>query len=1020
MNLSASQTILDFKNIFQALPGLYLILSPELTIIAVSDSYLAATLTAREEILGKYVFDVFPDNPHDAESKSVASLKSSLNYVLEHRQSHFMPTTRYDVPSPGSSGHTFERRYWAPCNTPVLAEDGTVAYIIHEVRNVTEQVQVEKEIASRQHNLLLMAEAAGGAVWECDIPNNKMTWSASYKDIFGYDDDALETVPGRWSELVHPDDLQQARKSIDRVVAAKGKTWTGQYRYRKADNSYTTVLDHGYILYDLEGRPVHMLGTMVDLSKQLEQERKLKESNSRFELIAKATNDVIWDWNLLDDSLWWNEGMQTLYGYKAEAIEPTIVSWTNYIHPDDLLRVKESIHHVIDSGETNWESEYRFRCANGSYKIILDRGYVIHNPEGAPVRMIGAMLDITEAKRLEQQQQESTAFARRILESLPLMAWTATPNGAVDYYSQSWFDYTGANFDELKAWGWSNIIHPDDADETLRLWKEALLNGEPYAGENRWKSAKTGTYRWFLARAVPIRDEEGNITMWAGSHTDIHDQKTLQQQLEESSRKFLFLSESIPQMVWSANPDGHIDYTNHRWYEYTKMSEESLGFGWAPAIHPDELQNLMGTWMHCVATGDPLEFEVRFQDMEAKTYRWFLLRALPMRNEGKEIVKWFGTATDIHDQKQLMQQLEETTRRFRFLGDSIVQLVWITDASGYHEYFNQRWRDYTGLTLEESMGFIWNDVLHPEDQQRAWDRWQHSLRTGEFYEIEYRFRNGRDGTYRWFLGQAMPMRDNDGNILKWFGTCTDIEDHKRAEEELLEKNLELERINQDLDSFVYTASHDLKLPIINMAGIFEELTQNASFNDPDAPRMIDMFNKSLQQIHSTIHDLAEVVKVQRIDEREREQVQLEQLVEDVQVSIQDLLRDTRATIITDFSAAPGIAFIKANLKSIFYNLITNAIKYRAHDRQPMVHLSTRHKGDYIELKVQDNGMGIDMNKHQSKLFQMFKRFHNHVHGSGLGLYIVNRLLTNNGGYINIESTLNEGTTFYLYFKQKKA
>lgn len=371
--------------------------------------------------------------------------------------------------------------------------------------------------------------------------------------------------------------------------------------------------------------------------------------------------------------------------------------------------------------------------------------------------------------------------------------------------------------------------------------------------------------------------------------------------------------------------------------------------------------------------------------------------------------------------KVLQEQLQESEQKFRFLTESIPQMVWTATADGVTDYFNKRWITYTGLSFEESTGpESWLKALHPDDLQMAFERWQYSVQTGEYYEIEYRIRNGRRGSYRWFLGQGIPMRDAQGNIVRWFGTCTDIEDHKKAEEELVEKNLELERINQDLDSFVYTASHDLKLPIVNMAGIFNELTLSTEFKDPDAPQLISMFNKSLEQIYVTINDLAEVVKVQKSHTRTQELINLQDVTEKVKISIQDTLQATGAIITTDFVEVPALAFGKANLKSILYNLISNGIKYRKQDQKPVIHLSTTRKGDYVELKVQDNGIGIDMNKHQNKLFQMFKRFHNHVSGSGLGLYIVNRLLTNSGGYINIESTINEGTTFYLYFKQKQA
>ncbi len=990
----------------------------DLTILAATDYFLEATAKPREALIGHNYFQVFPENAATGHTGYRRELQEACRCAIQQKQTCQLPVLPYNFRAPGAHGS--RELYWKGSVTPVLDAREEVAYLLHEIREVTEEINREKESQAGHLNLLLMAKAVGATVWEAYIASNRLTFSEAYREVFGYTEDPLVHELKIWDQHLHPDDVMKTRHSINATIAARGKFWTGEYRYLKADGTYTPVLDHGYIMYDYKGKPLRMVGTMIDLSRQKTQESKLKESNERFELIARATNDVIWDWNLEDDTIWWNDGFKNLFGYKEEEIEPTAISWTSRMHPDDAARVKRLIHTVIESGNTYWQDEYRFRCASGTYLTIQDNGYVMHDASGKPVRMIGAMLDITERRRIEQKLQESVAHSRHIMESLPLMTWTATPDGLVDYYNHRWFDYTGSTLEEMKDWGWEKFIHPDDAAAAKQQWLHSLATGEPFTSQSRWRSARDGNYRWFLARSLPIRDQSGAITKWVGSHTDIEDNKQTLLALEETSRKLRFLAESIPQIVWSANPDGNIDYFNKRWYQYTHMSqEESLAFGWRPALHPDDRQTTVTTWLQSIHTGEPYNLHLRLRNIYTDTYRWFLARAMPMRDEQGRITKWFGTATDIHDQIELQEELEQSEKQLRFLAESIPQIVWTTDPTGYHDYFNKRWTEYTGMSLAESIGFTWKEVLHPDDRKPAWERWQHSLRTGEYYEIEYRFQNIHDGVYRWFLAQAMPMRDERGNIVKWFGTCTDIEDHKKAEEELLEKNLELKRMNYDLDSFVYTASHDLKLPIINMAGIFEELTRNIEFRDPDAQKMIGMFNKSLRQIHNTIHELSEVVKVQKNDARDLELVNLEQLTSDVLESIQETILNTGARLATDFSEAPVIAFSRANLKSIFYNLISNAIKYRDHTRVAEISLSTAVKGEFIELRVQDNGMGIDMNKHQNKLFQMFKRFHNHVNGSGLGLYIVNRLLTNSGGYINIESTLNEGTTFYLYFNQKK-
>lgn len=1004
----------DFVALFESLPGLYLLLSPDLKIQAATKSYLGAIHVEAKEIIGKYFLDAFPNSSHPNNAEALGKIEIALVKSLREKDTTNLGKLRLDT----SAGH---EAYWEATNTPVFDSEGNLTYIIHEARNITEQVMAERNAQKYQSHLELMSLTANGTLWECDITKGIISWSESYKKLFGYAAQRSSFKISDWSKVVHPDDTDLIRKTFHQLFQEQRSEFTLEYRFKRADGSYADVISRGYAIYDANSAPLRIIGSTNDISLQKHHERQLADITERFRCVATATNDVIWDWNLLDNTVWWNEGYKLLFGHTHDQNTLDVSSWTDYLHPDDFNRVKTSIYGAINGGKTLWESEYRFKCADGSYKLILDKGSVLCDDTNRPIRMIGAMIDITEKKQFEAQLQDSSDRINQILETLPLMTWTATPDGYVNYYSNRWFEFTGSNFEVMQGSGWQELIHPDDQEETFKLWKESITTGKPFVIENRWFSGADNAYRWFLGRAVPLYDQQGNITLWVGSHTEIEEQKQMMLAQKESNEKLRVLSESIPHIVWSGDATGNVDYFNEQWYAYTKMTEEeTLGFGWGPALHPDDRQSTVADWLHAINTGEKYERELRLRNINTQDYRWFLARALPARNDEGQITKWFGTATDIHDTIILREQLQESEKQFRFLADSIPQMVWTATPTGYHDYFNRRWLDYTKLTLEESIGMIWNDLLHPDDRQRAWDRWQHSLRTGDYYDIEYRFRDGHSGNYRWFLGLAMPMRDEEGNIVRWFGTCTDIEDHKKAEEELMEKNLELERINQDLDSFVYTASHDLKLPIINMAGVFEELTREADFKDPEAPRMIEMFDASLKQLHNTIHDLSEVVRVQKTKDRELVNISLYDTTQDVLTSLQEMVRESNIQVHLDFEEAPLVAFTRASLKSILYNLISNAIKYRAHDRVPELRLETAIKGNFIELKVTDNGLGIDMSRHHGKLFQMFKRFHSHVKGSGLGLYIVNRLLNNHGGYIDIESTINQGTTFYLYFKQKKS
>ena len=154
----------------------------------------------------------------------------------------------------------------------------------------------------------------------------------------------------------------------------------------------------------------------------------LRTSEERFRLLANATNDAIWDWDLVTDTVWWNEGFEKLFGYRREEVEPTVKSWTDYIHPDDLTRVTDGIHHVIDHGGEAWTDEYRFRCQDGSYAYVLDRGHVIRDAGGKGVRMIGGMTDMTERRQTEDALRESNEKFHLLADHIIDAFWIRSPD----------------------------------------------------------------------------------------------------------------------------------------------------------------------------------------------------------------------------------------------------------------------------------------------------------------------------------------------------------------------------------------------------------------------------------------------------------------------------------------------------------------------------------------------------------------------------------------------------------------
>lgn len=239
------------------------------------------------------------------------------------------------------------------------------------------------------------------------------------------------------------------------------------------------------------------------------------------------------------------------------------------------------------------------------------------------------------------------------------------------------------------------------------------------------------------------------------------------------------------------------------------------------------------------------------------------------------------------------------------------------------------------------------------------------------------------------------------------------------EERVEERTRELIKVNKDLDNFVYTASHDLKAPINNIEGLMtalQETLEEKQLGLDQVMPIMDMVNDAIGRFKSTLLDLTEVAKLQHQDTvAAPETVNFKELLEDVKAHIKDLIKRYDATVVDDFSDAPEMVFSRKNLRSILYNLVSNAIKYSSLDRRPEIRITTSVAGEYTLLSVRDNGLGL-RKQDQDKVFGMFKRLHSHVEGTGVGLAIVKRIVENCDGKIELESELGTGTEFKLYLK----
>ena len=370
--------------------------------------------------------------------------------------------------------------------------------------------------------------------------------------------------------------------------------------------------------------------------------------------------------------------------------------------------------------------------------------------------------------------------------------------GTTLYASPQLLQFTGLSLEDLNT-GWFNLVHPEDEARVAKQVQHMRETAQHYQIE--WRVRRhDGEYRWVRTTGYPQLDNSGRVHQWIIGTIDIEDARTRQ---GASGVDFSFLAELIPQLVWTTDPTGFHTYFNQRWTDFTGYTlADSVGPDmWNNLLHPDDQQLARQVWGHSLATGDFYEIDYRFKSQQGD-YRWFLGQAVPVHDAAGEIEKWFGTCTDIHDQKMQEIALRKREQDFTTLANAIPQLAWMADEAGHIFWYNERWFSFTGTTLEEMQGWGWQKVQHPDYVEQVTETWKQALAAGTEWEDTFPLRR-HDGEFRWFLSRAVPLRDEEGRVLRWCGTNTDITEQKQLQEQI-------ERAYSDLEAKVMFRTLDLE------------------------------------------------------------------------------------------------------------------------------------------------------------------------------------------------------------------
>jgi PAS domain S-box-containing protein len=657
-------------------------------------------------------------------------------------------------------------------------------------------------------------------------------------------------------------------------------------------------------------------------------------------------------------------------------------------------------------------------------KLIERYGKAVIGPDGTAYGCAWYFRDITEQHRQQQELTRQINRFQNTLEGISDAFVSLDHDGTILFANRKAAALGLATRDEIIGKSiWEAF--PKLQQSPLRgLVSTCLQTREP--AEVEYHSILS--QRWLSIKIYPTQEE---LSIFA---TDITEVKKAEEGLRKSEDQYRSFADSLPQLAWMARADGWIHWYNERWYEYTGTTLEDMqGWGWEQVHHPDHIGRVLPIVKEAWQRDEPWEltFPLRRHDGE---YRWFLTRAYPVKDEAGRVLYWIGTNTDIHAQLETEKALKQSEMQLRRLADFVPQIVWATDQDGDHDFFNKRWYEFTGLTYLESKNKAWSMVLHPEDRERTLEVWNHSLQTGELYEMEYRMRR-HDGEYRWLLARAMPLRDASGKIDRWFGTCTDIHDQKiladtleaKVKErtgDLQEANNNLKQINEELRQFNYIVSHDLQEPIRKIR-IFSDRIKRQDYEQLQEPSRLalDKIIHSADHLSVLFKDLLDFIGVQR--EMHFTCVDLNEIVSYVEIELEPVIAQRKATIVKE--ALPTLRAIPLHMHQLFHNLISNALKFTAADTTPVIRISCNKlpahevqsqgllpERRYYHIVVEDNGIGFEQ-EFADRIFVLFKRLHSQAifKGTGVGLALCKKVVDNHQGRIWAESEPGKGAAFHL-------
>src|SRR6266511_2336666 len=869
-------------------------------------------------------------------------------------------------------------------------------------------------------------------------------------DIVGYDREELMTKT--FADITHPDDLEQDLGALRRMLAGEVETYLREKRYYRKDGSVVWVGLTTSLVRKADGAPDYFVSFIEDISARKRTEEKLREREERLSLASWASGLGAFEWDVqADRAVWENERMYEIFGHtyadgalsKAQLIE-------RYVLPDDVAAFELARADGMKSGRP-FHAVFRIYRKDGALRWLELAGNFELARDGAPIRMIGMLADITERKQAEEASLKraalradvSAALAER-KESLQSMLqksadalvrhlgvtfariWTLNPKESLLELQASAGLYRRLNgrhsrvpFGELKIGLIAQERQPhltnDVANdpcigdpEWAREQELVAFAGYPLLVEDR----VVGVMAMF-ARHPLTEDTVETIATVAAPIAQGIERKRAEEALRASEEKFHVLADTAPVMVWMAGTDKLCTFFNKPWLDFTgRAIEEELGAGWAEGIHQEDYDRCLEIYFKSFEAREPFEMEYRLRRHDGE-YRWMLNHGVPRFSPGGDFLGYIGSLIDITERRQAEETLRESEARFQHMADTAPAMFWVTEPDGRCTFVSRGWYEFTGQTEQEALGkggFGWLDAVHHDDREESGRVFLEANKKREPFTLDYRLRRA-DGVYRWAIDAGRPRLDKAGVFLGYVGSVFDITERKQVEaerEQLAQEQVAraaAEAANRSKDEFLAMVSHELRSPLNAILGYTRMLRSGPADREAinKATAVVERNAKAQLQIIEDLLDSSRIVTGKlRI---EPGPVDLTPALEAALATVRSAAEAKGVTLVADFGPRPEqVLGDPTRLQQIVWNLLTNAVKFTPEGGR--VELRMEGDADNVRITVSDTGKGIEPG-FLPFIFDHFRQADSSTarrHGGlGLGLSLVKHLVELHGGTITAES-----------------